>query len=278
MGNAGSISIDAHAHYRPCFDVHTFLKYAHYNLSAAAAQVSDERHLACVLFVLGTSPENGDGFRRLRKVIDRELFRSGANCKHWEIQAISERSCMCLVPRGGVPLLIISGRQIQSLEQLEVLALGTTRKFDQGQSIDSLIRTISQAGALPVLPWGVGKWLGKRGKVVKNLIESQTLPDFFLGDNANRPTFWTRPSQFRWAESRGIKNLPGSDPLPFPEEVQRVGHFGVVLEGVIDFSKPVKRLKQLLTDPSTVFKYFGSEETPFRFFRNQLRMQLRQLG
>lgn len=278
MPNSEVISIDAHGHFHSCFDAHTLLEQAHSNLSAAATRASDGPQSACVLFVLSTSAENGNGFYRLRTVLEQRTHDRGAWDKDWRVQDTEERSSICLTSRRGAPLVMISGRQITSRECLEVLALGTRQTFEQGQSIETLIRKIDQAGALSVLPWGVGKWLGKRGQLVEDLIENRTLPRFFLGDNANRPTFWSRPSQFRRAEEQGIKNLPGSDPLPFPGEVRRVGRFGALLEGALDLEKPVQHLKQLLMDPSITLCPFGHEETPFRFIRNQLKMQLRQLA
>lgn len=158
-----------------------------------------------------------------------------------------------------------------------MLALGTCQRFDEGKTTEELIREVVQARAIPVLPWGVGKWLGRRGRLIEDLIESPDSPRFFLGDNANRPAFWPRPSHFRRAEEQGIRNLPGSDPLPFPNEVQRVGEFGVILDGPLDLEEPARHLKQLLLDKSTTFRQFGRAETPLRFVRNQLKMQYRKL-
>jgi hypothetical protein len=88
---------------------------------------------------------------------------------------------------------------------------------------------------------------------------------------------WPRPAQFRRAEERGIKNLPGSDPLPFPNEARRVGRVGVVLNGSLDLRYPAQDLKRKLLDSSTSFQQFGRREMPLRFVRNQLKMQLRTL-
>jgi hypothetical protein len=184
---------------------------------------------------------------------------------------------MCLTSRDDYRLVVIAGHQLVSHEQLEVLALGTRQQFEGGKATETLIREIAEAGALPVLSWGVGKWLGTRGRVVEGLIERSDLPPFFLGDSAHRPTFWPQSSLFRRAEERGIRNLSGSDPLPFPGEVQRAGSFGVVLNGTLDLEKPARDLKQTLLDPSTTFRQFGEGETPGRFVRNQLKMQFRKL-
>lgn len=277
MGSSEVISIDAHGHLHSCFDVCTFLERAHSNLSGAVSRISEGYQPTCVLFVLSTSAENGDGFHRLQTAFEQGTQDCSANGRGWQMRDTLERASMCLTSGREAPLVMIAGRQIPSRERLEVLALGTRREFEPGQSAEALIRKIARAGALPVLPWGAGKWLGKRGRSIEGLIESPSLPPFLLGDNANRPTLWPKPSQFRRAEEQGIKNLPGSDPLPFPGEVRRVGSYGVTLKGTLDLKKPARHLEQLLTDPSTTFRQFGREETPSRFVCNQLSMQLRRL-
>lgn len=271
------IAVDAHGHLHPCFDVRTFLERAHSNLSAAVSQISDGRRPACVLFVLSTSAERHDGFHRLERDFEQRVHDRGAERGNWERRDTSEQVSACLMPCTGGPLVIIAGCQVVSREGLEMLALGTCQRFDEGKTTEELIREVVQARAIPVLPWGVGKWLGRRGRLIEDLIESPDSPRFFLGDNANRPAFWPRPSHFRRAEEQGIRNLPGSDPLPFPNEVQRVGEFGVILDGPLDLEEPARHLKQLLLDKSTTFRQFGRAETPLRFVRNQLKMQYRKL-
>jgi hypothetical protein len=179
--------------------------------------------------------------------------------------------------RNGSNLVFIAGQQLVSLEGLEVLAIGTCEQFEAGKPTDRLIQEIAQVGAIPVIPWGAGKWFGRRGRLVDELIRSPDLPPFFLGDSGNRPAVWPKPSLFREAEKRGIVNLPGSDPLPFSSEVQRVGSFGVALNSSLDLGKPALDLKRTLLDPSTTLHQFGEGETTLRFMRNQFKMQLRKL-
>jgi hypothetical protein len=69
-------------------------------------------------------------------------------------------------------LYIIAGRQINSIEDIEILALGTSNFFSDGQPIAESLKQIRKVRALPVILWGVGKWLGKRGKIISDLIRS----------------------------------------------------------------------------------------------------------
>ena len=275
MDSPKVISVDAHGHLHPCFEVCTFLERAHSNLLASVTRISDDRQPVCVLFVLSMSTGNVDGFRRLRDTLNGSAYDWGN--EDWQMRTTAERISVCFTSPNRSPLVAIAGCQIVSREHLEVLALGTREQFEEGQPARTLIQEVAQAGAIPVLPWGVGKWLGRRGRLVEELTEDPTLPPFFLGDSAHRPTFWPQSSLFRRAEERGIRNLSGSDPLPFSGDVQQVGSFGVVLDASLDLEKPAQDLKQTLLDPSTAFRQFGEGETSGRFVRNQLKMQFRKL-
>jgi len=217
---------------------------------------------------------NVDGFRRLRDTLNGSAYDWGN--EDWQMRTTAERISVCFTSPNRSPLVAIAGCQIVSREHLEVLALGTRQQFEDSQPARTLLQKVARAGAIPVLPWGVGKWLGRRGQLVEELIEDPDLPPFFLGDSAHRPTFWPQPSQFRRAEEQGVRNLSGSDPLPFPGEVQRAGSFGVVLDGSLNLERPAQDLKQKLLDPSTTFRQFGEGEAPARFVRNQLKMQFRK--
>jgi hypothetical protein len=273
MSKSAVIAVDAHAHLYSCFEVGSFLERAFSNLSEAASQRGYNKRPTGVLFVIST-PE-ADGFGRLRSAVERGTHDSNLGDENWQVHGTAERVSACLTSCDR-SLIAIGGRQIGSREHLEVLALGTRKQFEEGQPARTLIQEVAQTGAIPVLPWGVGKWLGTRGRVVDDLIEDPDLPPFFLGDSDHRPTFWPQPSQFRRAEEQGIKNLSGSDPLPFPREVQRAGSFGVVLDGSLNLERPAQDLKQKLLDPSTTFRQFGEGEAPARFVRNQLKMQFRK--
>jgi hypothetical protein len=135
---------------------------------------------------------------------------------------------------------------------------------------------VKECGAVPVIPWGFGKWMGTRGKIVRDLLELARKTDIFLGDNGGRPAFLPRPVHFNSAESLGIRILPGSDPLPFSSEYWRPGSFGFLVEGAMNHEHPGKDLGYILLDPNTLPKPYGKLENPYRFFRNQIAMQIRK--
>jgi hypothetical protein len=106
------------------------------------------------------------------------------------------------------------------------------------------------------------------------LDESDAAARLFLGDNSGRPILWPRPELFRFAESRGLKVLPGSDPLPIPSEAARVGSFGFGLPAAPSRDRPAADLIRRLDAPDQPIFAYGEAERPLRFLRNQLRIRL----
>lgn len=181
-------------------------------------------------------------------------------------------SCTLAARSGTRKLFIIAGRQIVTAENLEVLALCSRKTYAEGQLIDKVLDLVIEQGGVPVIPWGTGKWLGRRGKVLNRLIDNRP-QDFFLGDNSGRPVFWTKPAHFKKASAKGIRILPGSDPLPFSEELSQVAAFGAACKARMDASRPAHTLKELIQSPDTIVSSYGHLESPLRFIKNQIAMQ-----
>jgi len=129
-----------------------------------------------------------------------------------------------------------------------------------------------------VLPWGFGKWTGKRGRIVRGILEGEPGRNFFLGDNSGRLALWPAPAEFAIAREKKVKILPGSDPLPYESQVRSIGRFGFVLERAIDRSRPFEEVARLLLDEDEQPKPYGSLERPLAFVRHQIAMQLRKLA
>jgi len=269
------IMMDGHAHFHRGFEADLFLESAHANFRDAAQRVAPDASFVGVLLLTEGGQENG--FKRLLAQVKRENGERRSAAAAWSVQDTEEPTSARFTAGNRAPILVVVGRQIPTRERLEVLAVGTRREFEEGRPIRTLIQEVSRSGALPVVPWGAGKWIGERGQLVDELVRSSNLPPFFLGDSGNRPAFWPQPSLFRVAKKHGIRNLPGSDPLPFSSEVQRVGSFGVALNGSLDLEKPAQDLKRKVLDLSPTLHPFGEGETPLRFLRNQLKMQFRKL-
>ena len=171
-------------------------------------------------------------------------------------------------------IYIMAGRQIITVEGLELLALATDSAFEDGLSISSALTAVREQEAIPVLPWAVGKWLGKRGKLLAGLLEAEKNSDLCLGDNSGRPIFWQNPLHFRQAKKSSMQLLPGTDPLPFTSDVGRVGSFGFMMHGGLTESQPSTDLKQLLRDKEIQLAPFGRLESPLRFIASQIRLRI----
>ena len=163
-----------------------------------------------------------------------------------------------------------------TLEGLEVLSLATTNSFPEGLPVRKLIVNVRDTGGTPVIPWGFGKWMGRRGKTLIKLLDTAKSADFFLGDNGNRTYILPHPSQMKLAQDNNIRDLPGSDPLPFTSESHRAGSFGFTLDGIISVENPAEDLKKILNNSVGTIQPHGTAEGALRFFRNQSRMQIKK--
>lgn len=263
------IIIDAHVHIHSCFSLRQCLNAAYLNFCRAAEMKAGSDD-SWVGFLLLTESNGMDIFSELQKSVNRP---SESN-EPWRFRSTSEDiSVEAVRPEGR--MLLVAGGQIVTAEKLEVLCLGSRHRFEDHMPLNQTIDRILEAGALAVLPWGPGKWLFKRGKII-----SETIRHFgkklFLGDNGNRPRFWPSPGIFRSPEASVCKIIPGSDPLPFPSESSRAGSFGFMINGSISKDKPAEDLMEHLRRPNSAPEPYGNLESTGRFFRNQLNMQLKK--
>jgi len=218
------------------------------------------------------------GFERLLAYSRQEKSgRLEGRMNDWRFRDTVEKTSVCLAAGEQKSIIVVAGHQLVSEEGLEVLAVGTRDLIESDRPANSLVRKVAQAGGLPIVPWGVGKWLGERRDIVKRLICDPALPQFFLGDSANRPSFWPRPSLFELAKEAGIRNLPGSDPLPVSGEEKYPGSFGVAMNGSLDTRRPVRDLKERLSDRTIGICCFGRRKPIFRFARSQILTRYRRL-
>lgn len=270
MNKTAKTFVDSHVHIYDCFDLAKFFDAAQANFQQAAQcrGISDFRGV-----LLLTETQRDHYFERLS-----ELAESGRHQGGWSFNILADDKCTLSATRSGddAILYIIAGRQIVTAEKLEVLALATRSTFNDGQSLAKTLENISAQQALAVLPWAVGKWLGKRGKLIQQQLHNANQPRVLLGDNSGRPTFWRNPELFRQARMRKIKILPGSDPLPLPWEVQRVGRFGFILPQALSETNISQDLKKILSDNHHHVQTYGRLDRPDRFFRNQIALRMRK--
>ena len=261
------ILVDAHVHIYDCFQLSAFFDAAAKNFLEAANQSnnSEKQHITSFLLL-----SEGTGSNWFFKLKENETTENSTG--EWTLSSTGEPYSMRLENVSDQTLYLVAGRQIVTSEKLEVLALITEKRFPDGLPLDETIATVSKSGAIPVIPWGTGKWWGRRGKILQDYLLHPSAQPFFLGDNGGRPSFWHTPLLLRFARQRGIQVLPGSDPLPFPLEQTKAGRFGCSLQGTIIGDRPASSLRQLLIKRDKSLTPYGPLEKPAIFIRNQLAM------
>ena len=266
-------SVDAHVHLHPCYDPDELFANAHANLRAAANGLGRSRSLVC--FLLFAECAADDCFGALRALADGQSAARALSLRHWSVLPTAED--FTVVTRNGTQTLyVLAGRQIACREGLEVLVLGTRQRFPDGRPIREILTEAAALGVPRVIPWGPGKWFFRRGRLLRELLEEFRSPTLFLGDEGGRPAFWGYPGHFLEAARLGVRDLPGTDPLPFPHDVSKVGRMGFRVPIALDERTPGASLLRALTSRGVTLERFATLESPLRFVRNQIGMQLRK--
>jgi hypothetical protein len=270
--------VDAHVHLHQCYDPDELLQNAYANLNAASDRAIHAARRAYFLLLAECAPD--DCFGALRALAKADAARaatvpSGLKLRRWVVAPTQED--ISVVARDGErQLYIVAGRQVACREGLEVLVLGTTRRFADGRPIREILRETDALGVPRVIPWGPGKWFFSRGRLLNALVAEFRKPTLFLGDEGGRPVFWGYPQHFAQAARLGVRDLPGTDPLPFPHDVEKVGRMGLKVPIELDADRPGESLLRALTQLGTPLERFATLEPPLRFVRNQIGMQLRK--
>jgi hypothetical protein len=267
-----TVFVDAHTHIYDRFDLDTFFKAAVRNFAIAAQQQNVGDRVTTALLLTETCKDNYfPAFYQKTQAAGGTVELTEEWVSHLTVEPCSLR--LQHKPSGN-ELYLIAGRQVVTAEDLEVLALLTDQQFADGSPLDVTVNQVLSAGGLAVIPWGFGKWTGARGKILRRFLEEETRPEVCLGDNSGRPMFWWRSPHFEYGTAKGIRILPGTDPLPFTAETQRPGRFGFSLAVDFDPQHPAASLKAGLVCQECSLQPYGSLENPIRFFQNQVAMQI----
>lgn len=268
MPAVNRLKVDTHVHFHDCFDEDRFLDAAADSLCDSDSDSNADTVYAalCLTESLGTN-----WFGRLSAMQDREALGKS----NWCVRQTHESNSVLVEDGSDRKMAIIAGRQIVCKEGLEVLALGLPDIVEDGNRIRDVLQMVHDKGAIAVLPWGFGKWLGGRGEVVQNLLDDPPCP-FLLGDNGGRLALFSEPSLFAQVRKKGLVVLPGTDPFPFAWDGERVGSFGMEWQSGLTLSAPFKDFKTIVDTCGDEGRRFGRLETIPSFFRNQVAIQLRR--
>jgi len=254
--------VDGHVHFHRLDAVERTLHCAADNMTSIGGQNSG---LIGALLLAQTSRERV--FERLYT-----LTQVGK----WQIESVADEPVTIVVrDHRGRALALVNGRQVRAAGGLEVLALGTCREFRDGQPFEDAVDDVRASGAVTVLPWGFGKWLGERGRRVRAVLDALDPGDVLLGDNGGRWQTWPEPRMFRKYRERGFRILPGTDPFPFGADESRVGSCGACVGFVPTAEAPWRMLKRAFADPAADWMRYGSGVGLGRFVANNVGIQLR---
>lgn len=216
------ILIDTHVHIYPSYDAGAMLTIFRKRIADAGA--------SCGAMML--AERNGVDFF--------EKWSLGEGLPEDEKVRRSDDASIVLQKADAPDVIVVAGRQIACAERIEVLALATRAQFADGIPIRRAIAEAEAARAVPVLAWGVGKWMFKRAGIARSVIDGVQGDQLLLGDSSLRPVFWPEPAAMAYAKTFGIRTVAGSDPLPPKREETRVGQYAELAESPgIEFDLPL---------------------------------------
>jgi len=251
--------VDTHVHVYHCYEPEDFLAQA---LTNSATLEGNSSLILCL-----TESRGFEFFQELKNRVSTNTAIAG-----WSITEIPNHPAIQLQKSDQI-IIFIAGNQVITKQGLEVLALFNDCAYEDGQDVQNTIDEINNNGGLAVLPWGVGKWLGKRGKIITALINSNSPEKLAIADISARPALWPRPEQFKLAYTSGFSCLYGTDPLPIKYDQARIACAGMVMDLSSDTTLALSELKASLLNQSDN-KTFENRVSTFRFVKDQLMLRL----
>jgi len=263
---------DGHVHFYPFFRDDACLQWAQRNFKRAAADLRLTGSVDHVLFLAETAAEDWFAGRKEASASGPENYIPGYRCLETD-----ESNSLCFENEASEKIFVIAGRQIVSQARLEVLALGLASPYPDGQPLKKIIADLGKAGCTAILPWGVGKWTGKRRGVIAGLLSERRNGAFQLGDSGNRPFFWPFPTFSGSVSGPRLLNLAGSDPLPLTGQERRIGSRGFLVAEAFDRQHPYQSFQRIIMSDSATIKSFGTQRGLFSFLRDQMALRLNRL-
>jgi hypothetical protein len=258
------VIVDAHVHVYPQFDAARLLFSAHENF-ARHIRANHAADAAWQGVLMLSETHACDWFAQMHA-------KGATTLGGWRLQAADDEISLLATGPSQQRVHIVAGRQINTREGVEVLTLASTVRIADGAPLESTLKEGVGAGAVVVLPWGAGKWLGRRGELVARTLQ-ECRDRIFAGDNSGRPWIWPRPAIFAASEAQGRPVLPGTDPLPLAGCEKRVGSYGFVMRGALRELQPGLDLRERLFNAAAL-QAFGKRESLGGFALNQMKLRL----
>ncbi len=253
--------VDSHVHFYNCFDREKFFDNVFNNL------LKNSNKLGANAIIFLTQGRKENSYNELKNV--SVIFDYVTQKNKYIISSLDDNLCLKVQSiKENLKLFIIPGFQIVTKENLELLSIGTLKRQKDGLTLEETINNVIQDEAIPIIPWGFGKWYGKRGNIVNDIIHLN-IPNLFLGDNGGRTYLLPYPSQFN---HKNIKILPGSDPLPLKQEIIKPLSYGFKFDATLNESNIWKELKSLVISPKFKILKFGKIANPYAFLITQIKI------
>jgi hypothetical protein len=254
--------IDGHVHLHRSHPIEAALDAAVLNFERWRTRVQPAEPLRAMLWLVETPAEAAS-----------ERLRS-AETGHWNLVERDEVT-WDLHRDAGTRLTLIRGRQVATSDGLEVLLVGTADPVSDGRPLAETIEPHLERRVLVMLPWGFGKWTGRRGRAVAQAYESYGARGLRLADTGIRPGWLPAPRLFRRSAADGRPVLVGSDPFPFRETGDRIGSAGFVAHDVLPDSG-WHHIQAAFRQPERSLERFGQPVGTLTFLRLQVQMQRRK--
>jgi len=193
----------------------------------------------------------------------------GGRIPDWKLEAVEERDSILAIRSDGVRLLLVAGVQLVTTEGLEVLGVAASPEPCEKRPLEETLELVRDAGGLPILAWGFGKWWGRRAKVVLEALRTEDPSGLFVSDSGVRPNLSTRPRLLQLSRKLGFRNLPGTDLFPVAGDEQRAGSFGSYVPMRLSSGTPLADLLDQLRSAGTDPKMYGRGLSCRRFLRFQ---------
>ena len=262
--------IDTHVHYYPFCTFPEYFDSAFSNMQDAASKIDSSNDFTYILCLLETRTSHWY----------KDLLAIACSSKQfgdWLIESQDNNQVLRLSQNDNKELLILPGQQIITSENLELLTIGTTDEISHDSPAHFYINKYSDTH-LVILPWGVGKWLGNRGRIVSDLIRQDNDHRFALGDNSGRASLWKHIPQFDQARSKNINILAGSDPLPIAGQQNKVASYGSIISGALQPENLAHQIRlKLLDTQANSIRSYGHIDSLFRFIISQLLLRLQPI-
>ncbi|MAY86540.1 MAG: hypothetical protein CML02_07490 [Pseudooceanicola sp.] len=264
------VLLDTHAHYHPFCGVSEFFDCAWKNLQSAAVSFDESSNFIGIICLLETRDSS-----RFDEI--REAAQETSAFGKWRIDIIFDGKFLAAEGEGGAKVYVVPGRQIVTKENLEVLIIGPSDNVHHEQPLTFYLEQYS-GSHLVIIPWGVGKWLDKRGLVLKQAMYELAQLDYVLGDSSSRPNCWQRVAQFEDAKRLGKHILPGSDPLPVAGQQRKVGIYGAAFYSNQLAEELVRNLRETVLGLTVEeVRPFGRSDGLFGFICSQLLLRLNRI-